>query len=204
MLKDILHFPQLYSLFQKALVKDSSVIEKYLDIKEGSFILDIGCGPADVINALPSNIEYYGFDMSSEYIEKAKQKFTAPNYHFSTELVSEKLLENELIGKFDFVFALGILHHLNNSEVESLMIIAQKALKSGGYLFTIDPCFVNEQHCIAKFLVSHDRGEFVRTGDEYSRLIKNFFPYESTCFLRNDILRLPYNHFISVNRKIHV
>lgn len=201
----ILDFPQLYILLQKAIIKNRLVIEDYLDIKDGDFILDIGCGPAEVLNFLPSGVEYYGFDMSSKYIERAKMKFTLPNYHFSTDLVSEKSLHDELIGKFDFVFALGVLHHLNDSEVKSLMCIAQKALKPGGYLFTIDPCFVENQHVVAKFLVSHDRGKFVRTDYNYSCLIKNFFPHDySTFILRNDILRLPYNHFISVNRKKNV
>lgn len=38
-------------------------------------ILDVGCRTADILMYLPKDIVYYGFDLSREYINSAKNKY---------------------------------------------------------------------------------------------------------------------------------
>jgi SAM-dependent methyltransferase len=93
-------------------------------------------------------------------------------------------------GSFDLVLATGILHHLDDSRALSLFELARKALKPTGRLITFDGCFVAGQPKLAKFVVSRDRGAFVRQPEQYSRLASASFGKVET-FVRHDLLRIP-------------
>ena len=76
----------------------------------------------------------------------------------------------ESFDKFDLVMAVGVLHHLNDNQSLALLKLAFNALKRGGRLITFDGCFVEGQSKISKFILSHDRGQFVRTQRKYTNL----------------------------------
>ena len=38
-------------------------------------LVDIGCGPGQLLDLMPQGISYFGFDLSAEYIEEARQKY---------------------------------------------------------------------------------------------------------------------------------
>ena len=44
--------------------------DEYIKYKDGQKILDIGCGPADIIKYLAANVDYTGIDLSPQYINK--------------------------------------------------------------------------------------------------------------------------------------
>ena len=50
------------------------LIKNYLRPSIGDRILDIGCGPADLLSYLPQ-VEYIGFDANSKYISDAKRRY---------------------------------------------------------------------------------------------------------------------------------
>ena len=61
----ILSRPTVYSLFEAfigALTARERVIREYVRPKAGDHILDIGCGPGDVVGFLPEGVRYVGFD----------------------------------------------------------------------------------------------------------------------------------------------
>lgn len=61
----LLSNPYLYSATMRFLSNDKSnqmFIDTYVRPKSGDKLLDIGCGPADILNFLP-DVEYYGFDI---------------------------------------------------------------------------------------------------------------------------------------------
>ena len=47
--------------------------------------------------------------------------------------------------KFDHVLLLGILHHLNDAEVNALMLLLKKTLKKKGNIITVDNIFSKKQ-----------------------------------------------------------
>src|SRR4051812_32007526 len=77
-LSGVLSLPWAYRSFTRAI--GGNVWRVYLDEyvrpcpKER--VLDIGCGPADILSFLPE-VNYTGVDISPEYIESAKAKFGA-------------------------------------------------------------------------------------------------------------------------------
>jgi len=134
-------------------------------------ILDIGCGPADILADLP-DVEYWGYDISEAYIAQANRRFGKRGRFECKQLQFEDLV---VLPKFDVVLALGLLHHLDDSVAVGVLQLAHEALKPGGRLLTIDPCLDPSQNPVARFLVRNDRGQNVRDRKEYSALADKVF-----------------------------
>lgn len=188
----ILARPWVYRLFSTIVGQGPArqvYVNEYIKPKSGDRILDIGCGPADILQYLSDDIEYVGFDMSAEYIAAARKRF-GQRGQFLCQLLSAEIIEQ--MEPFDLLIAIGVLHHLDNTQAENLFALAQKALKSGGRLLTIDPVFCSGQSRWERFLISKDRGEYVRHEKEYGELIPPGFSANKTS-IRRGLLRMPYS-----------
>ena len=65
-----------YSMVQRVMSATAfreKIVKKYIT-KPNVKVLDIGCGPAEILSTLP-NIQYYGFDINPIYINSAKKKY---------------------------------------------------------------------------------------------------------------------------------
>ena len=124
-LHNLLNSPAVYKIVQKLMLGTKfrkSIIQK--NIKKNNInVLDIGCGPAEIINCLP-NCNYYGYDTDKRSIDYAKNKYSEKNYHFYCRKFSKAELKK--LPKFDFVILFGIMHHLSDSEVNSIINIFKK------------------------------------------------------------------------------
>ena len=195
--RSVLSFPGIYRLSQNILGCSSSryeFVKIYIRPKPSMRILDIGCGPASILKYLPEDINYVGVDLSSEYIQAAKERYghRGQFYCLAVESIPEKFL-----GQFDLVMGLSVLHHLDDDQARSFFSMAAKAITQNdkGRCLTVDPCFVAGQHPIARILIRMDRGQNVRTAAEYSTLAKTAFSHV-THAIRHDRLRVPYTHHI--------
>lgn len=164
----------------------------YIKPKSGDRILDIGCGTSEILNYLDSSIVYVGCDMSMDYIEYSRNKYGSRGEWHSKNASDLKDLGDS---KFDIVLVNGLLHHLDDAEVIELLRYAKRALVEGGRLSTFDPCLVDNQNWLARFLIDRDRGKNVRTINEYLDLVSSTFN-EITYSVRHDLLRVPYTHII--------
>jgi len=153
-------------------------------------ILDIGCGPADILAYLP-NIEYWGFDISEQYIERAGNAFGTRGHFRCKQLQVDDLDE---LPKFDVALAIGLLHHIDDQVALNVLQLAYQALKPGGRLLTVDPCLEPSQSFIARFLVRHDRGQNVRDKGEYEALALSVFKAPNVV-VRHQAW-IPYTHCI--------
>jgi SAM-dependent methyltransferase len=153
-------------------------------------VLDIGCGPGTIAPFLPTT-DYVGFDASPEYIKLAQKRY--PGRHFVCERVSRYTLAQH--GYFDIVLAFGILHHLDDEEAVQLFRIACDALKPGGRLVTNDGVWTSNQSGVAKYLLARDRGQFVRTAEQYMTLASQVFSTVKHT-IRHDLLWIPYTHIL--------
>jgi SAM-dependent methyltransferase len=194
-LSAILSLPAGYRLFRWMVGGDSAwkiYLADYVKPAGGDKILDIGCGPADVLNYLPT-VNYTGLDISPEYICSAKKRFGSRG-RFCCGDLGLAAIEGEQ-GTFDLVLATGVIHHLDDAQAARLFDMARLALRPTGRLVTYDGCYVPQQSRIARWMLASDRGKFVRTREDYLRLALTRFSKVEP-HLRHDLLRVPYTHLI--------
>lgn len=199
--RKILAKPAIYNMMQWLMGASkirTEFVRDYVKPSRGDSILDIGCGTADILCFLPDDINYFGFDQSDVYIEHARDRF-ADRGQFSTAFVDDIALKS--LPKMDIVLASGLIHHLDDDNVKTLLVTALHALRPGGRLVAIDPCYVRGQSTIARWLIDRDRGNNVRSQDSYKALAEAVFTnntIESRVSHRNWI---PYTHHILVCEK---
>jgi cyclopropane fatty-acyl-phospholipid synthase-like methyltransferase len=166
-------------------------VKEYLRPEQGMRILDIGCGPAGILDYLPE-VDYVGFDLSQSYIDSAKARFSQRGSFFCMNVAEARLDDQP---PFDLVMANGVLHHLNDDEALSLLRLSRSLLSPEGRFVSIDNCWVDGQSRIARFLIARDRGSFQRTEQGYVKLARSVFDNVSST-VRHDLLRMPYTHCI--------
>ena len=173
-IRSILSNPLIYEVLQKIMGVDrlrKNIVKQYVTPHSVKSILDIGCGPAEILKFLPE-VEYYGFDISTTYIDTAKNDFNDRGVFYARQFTADEL---DKLPKFDLVLMLGILHHLDDKEARGIITLSKSALKDGGRLLAIDPVFTPKQNPVARYLVSKDRGQNVRTEQEYVSLTDGLF-----------------------------
>lgn len=104
------------------------------------YILDYGCGSGlltyRLAEAFPSTT-VVGYDQSLEMVEIARERFSAPNLHFTTR-------EDEVKGKeYDYIVLSSVLHEVFSQnyilqDVNIFLDSLSKYLKQGGYIITRD------------------------------------------------------------------
>lgn len=170
----ILSHPTIYSAFQSLMGAKkfrTNFVSQRVHPFPGMTILDIGCGPADILAYLP-DVNYWGYDISEAYIERAQNAFGERGHFHCKQLLPEDL---NGLPKFDLVIAIGLLHHLDDQVALNVLQLAHQALVPGGRLLTVDPCLDSSQNFIARFLVQNDRGQNVRSRSGYETLALNVF-----------------------------
>lgn len=160
--------------FSQYIVGATSFRKKFienLNVKKGAKVLDIGCGTSTIIKFL-NEPEYYGYDINTDNINFCKKKFGNLGNFYNKAFTKKEL--NHL-PKFDYIFLFGFIHHLNDDSVSSLLKILKLSLNDNGCICSIDGVLEEKQNPIARFLISKDRGEFVRTKENYIKLVKDIF-----------------------------
>lgn len=196
LVRPILNKPFFYESYHTLIgagYRSRVLVNDYICPKPGDRILDVGCGPGNMVPYLP-DCEYLGFDMNGTYIATARKRYNRIG-EFRCERVSHNSVQQ--FGAFDVVLALGLVHHLDNSEARDLFALGHKALKPGGRMITNDGCYVPRQSAVKRYLLSRDRGRFVRTEPEYVALARSFFNQVEP-HIREDVLLIPYTHLIMV------
>lgn len=193
-LRDVLGVAAVYKSFQRIVggrARDTYVREH---VRPGSRdrVLDIGCGTGDILEHLPAEVDYVGFDANERYIAYARARFGERAQFFSRKVTDVVGVE---LGGFDVVLANGVVHHLTDEEAIDLFEVAKTALADSGRLITLDGCVVRGQSRIARYLLAHDRGRFVRTEEAYVTLARRVFAHVKSD-IRHDLMRIPYTHII--------
>lgn len=186
----VLAVPTVYRTFGRALGAvhgRDRFARDHIRARPGDRVLDIGCGPADIVPHLP-DVHYTGFDANADYITTAT-KMHGHRGEFYCKRVSEETLAAQ--PKFDVVLAIGVVHHLDDHEAQHLFGLAHGALAPGGRLITLDPVFVDGQSRVARYLIARDRGEHVRHENGYRDLATRVFSKVKPTIC-NDMLRVPY------------
>lgn len=179
-----------YDLFQElvgANMLRRKFVASHVRAMPGDKIVDIGCGPGQLIRWLPP-VEYAGFDINKAYIDRAKKIYG----HLGLFLAGD-VRSAEDDGRFmnaDVAVCFCVLHHLDDEEVLEVMEFARKTLKPDGRLVCEEPCWMPDQGFFSKMIMSNDRGKNIRTEQDYLKLMKKAFPDIKTA-LGPKVVRLP-------------
>ncbi len=198
----ILSVPLVYETFQRLVGSGRvrrALLDEYVPRDPGLRVLDVGCGPGDLIDWLPNDVAYTGTDLSAAYINSARRRFGHRGRFFvgrAGELVPEEL------GEFDVVIAKSVLHHIEEDEALRLFALAAEVLAADGRMITADPAYTPDMSRAARFAVGRDRGQNILTPAEYEALARRVFS-DVQVKVHHALLRIPYCHvFMSCSRPL--
>lgn len=157
-------------------------------------ILDIGCGPAQILNDIPWVRQYYGFDTEKKYIDYAAKKYQGRGHFYACEF-NAAFLESATLETIDKVFLMGIFHHISDAAVSTLLQTIDSVLKPGGRIITLDPCFTPDQSFFSQWIAKNDRGKFIRDESGYLSLMNQQFTTIDSRIL-NNTCRIPSTEII--------
>lgn len=154
----------------------------------GERVLDLGCGVGACVRDLPhDDIEYVGIDLSEPYIETARAKFGKRATFICSDVGS---VDASGLGTFDRAFSHGLLHHLPDAVVAQTVDLVRRVVRPGGVYVTLDPCYVPGQSAMARYLISNDRGKYVRDQPTFEKSLSKLGTVQS--YIIHDWLRIPY------------
>jgi len=171
----LLRVPWCYDIFLDAVGANAArrrFLTTHVRACPGNKIIDVGCGPAQMLAWLPA-VNYIGVDPSAEYIQAARCRFGARGEFVVGD--TGTLMTDRRLRDADIVMCSGVLHHLDDHEVRSVVQFAYQALKPKGRFVSIEPCWVRKQGAVSRWIMSHDRGKNIRTEDAYRQLLATAF-----------------------------
>lgn len=152
--------------------------------KKNERIADLGCGPADIlryIDPLNKPAFYLGIDHSGRYLKQAASRAAKINLpsafiHLNLDLLlTFEEIKTQLVNSLDeyqitTVNLFGLIHHLHDHAVVATLnaVFESVSVRS---LNTQDVLIIACNR-VNNFYASLDRGEYVRTEDQYDALIK--------------------------------
>lgn len=170
----LLRSPRLYIMVQRSLGADRvrrTCLDVFLKLRDGERVLDVGCGPAYILNYMP-RVDYVGFDTEPRYIEYAMERYSDRGRFFCERFAQEHLTK---FASFDAVILFGIIHHLDDAEAGNLLGLLARCLNPDGRIATLDPCRTSGQSRISRWVAASDRGRFVREERAYRQLASERF-----------------------------
>ncbi len=168
-----------------------------IPLRPGSRILDIGCGTGRTLDYL-RDVRYQGFDLNQDYIMAAQKRYGRASFNCGDAAAFEWSGDAE---KFDVAIAFALIHHLDDEAVLRLLHVVRNLLNPGGLFVTLDNCLTDDQSAMARWFILRDRGQNIRTEQQYRDLLGQVFGSVET-FIHHDLLRIPYTHIFSRCRPI--
>jgi trans-aconitate methyltransferase len=102
----------------------------------------LGCGDGFVTEFIRSKspgITFYLMDGSEFMLKKAKQRLRGHGVLFLAETFQNHLDKRPEFGKYDFVYSVNVIHHLDLLEKKRLYFRVFEELKPGGLFVNSDP-----------------------------------------------------------------
>ena len=186
----------LYNLFQLGIQKSGTrdfLNSKILKTDSIERVLDFGSGIGHH-SQLFQGKQYLGIEPLESCVLSAKKLYKDSTATFL--LGDHTALKSLTEGTFDLIFAIGVLHHIDDLVFNEFVEQAFRLLKPGARLMTFDPVLHPNQSKLSKWVVKQDRGHWVRTENEYLTVIKKLFLDNTDSRIYSNLLRIPYDHIL--------
>lgn len=192
-----IRLPAVYKGLMSALGADNAIrryVSEVLEPAAGIKMLDVGCGPANVLAYLPE-LDYTGIDHNDNHIAFARQRYGSRG-RFIVGSADQLEQDGE---SFDLINVSAILHHLDDDQAKAMFKSLKPLLKDGGRITTIDNVWLPGQRAVVKLINNLDSGMNIRTPEGYLGLMSGL-GYDIQHRIFHDLLRVPYDHFVMVGR----
>jgi SAM-dependent methyltransferase len=201
----ILELSSVYDNIQKLLGYEryqSKIYNNYIkeNLKSSSKVLDLGCGTSSIVKHFNEINFYLGIDNNKDYLSKAENNLREKKI---TSLLLNLDLERHQIDKvvsergFNLILLFGVMHHIPDNELLSLLENIKKLAGNECRLITADPAIYKAQNYIPKIIAKLDRGRYVRSPDEYRNILKKATNIVKDDLILSDML-IPSEAFVSV------
>ena len=197
-LKRVLTVSNIYDFFQTVIGGHQArkwIASEVWRLTGGEKVVDIGCGPGSSLDYLPADIVYCGIDISQTYIESARKKYGERGRFFVGSAADFPEGARNELHHADVVLSNGVLHHLSDEEAVQMLDLAKNILKPGGRLICVEPTYLLHQTFFSKWIISQDRGMYIRSEKEWKGFIEKAFDSWKTNVVTG-LLRIPYTHLI--------
>ncbi len=162
--------PFVYSLSQKILGPGAETnitlrIKRIIDsLPQTPSHLDIGCGPASWLFRV--GIKPAGIDINPDYIAAYKEQGADGYIGSAADLPFPD-------NSYNFVWTIGLLHHLPNNVAQSTIAEALRVCAPGGQFFLLDAVKPDRwiSSPLAALIRRLDRGQYMRTQSELCKLL---------------------------------
>lgn len=160
--------PVLFIFFRSILENNfkaiRAVIRKDLKLGQGLRTLDLGCGPG-AFSDLFEKDDYVGVDLNPRYIDYAR------HHRKGTFVVGDATRIELPDRRFDQVLIFGLLHHLSDDAVRSVLKEARRVLVPGGRVLAIEDIpAISKLNLVGHLIHNVENGEHIRPTEEYRKL----------------------------------
>ncbi len=194
-IRRILSIPFIYDLSQAMFGANRSrrlLVAEHFHISKGQHLVDVGCGTGEILEFLPPDTMYYGFDLDPNYIASARRRYGTRGHFECADITT---LPASAIPPCDVVLAIGLLHHLDDDAARDLLSHLAQRLGPGGRMITVDGVWEPGQSRIARAILARDRGQNIRDVAGYLALVPPDMS-ASNLMVRRDLLHIPYSHAV--------
>jgi SAM-dependent methyltransferase len=172
--------------------------ERYLKCTEGERVMDIGCGPATILDYLPADCDYTGIDINPDYIAGAERRYARGRFICAG---IDDLSGSGFNDVYDKVFCIGVMHHLSDEQAKKMLHFGCSILKSGGKFLSLEPVWSPPQGVVERWFMNHDRGKFIRSENHYGSLANEAFGNSRIEILRGT-MNIPFTIAIIQSQKL--
>jgi len=168
----VLSVPSIFEWQQRICNNYSVLVEEFQEYltEVNKKILDVGCSTgtcAGTIFDMEKN-KYTGIDLDSKYIQIAAKRFPKGNF---AVMNGQQLGFPDIF--FDIIFLNATIHHMPDEIVRICFKEVHRTLNSNGFVLIAEPVFTKGWH-FSNFLLSLDRGRYIRTRESYEFLFDCF------------------------------
>lgn len=131
--------------FEETGRRDAELLSRHL--RSGDVVLNIGCGVGRVEKYLAPQVqELWAIDVSGEMIRRAGKRLAGLTNVHLREVSNREFLSYFEDGRFDLVFSLLVLQHLEREDAFLYLRDACRVLKPGGRLVTQFPNLLSAEY----------------------------------------------------------
>ena len=158
-----------------------AVIRRELQLTPGTRTLDLGCGPG-AFSDLFARGDYVGADLNARYIDYAR------THCKGTFVVADAQKLDLPDQRFDQILIFGLLHHLPDDVVRSVLSECHRLLAPEGRVLVVEDIpAVSKLNLIGHLIHNVENGEHIRPSNEYRTLYAERFAVAHEEVLRSGI-----------------